>query len=124
MPFLTPPVMKPYADNKWRMVEDFDYITDTGVFIRVPHGFVHDLASIPRPLNLFFRKHGRHTQAAILHDWCYHTQGQVTEKVKLTRLLSDELFLEAMKETGVGYFKRYSMYYAVRLGGYFAWVNK
>lgn len=123
MPFLTEAVMKPYGGNKWRMVEDFDYVTESGDFIRIPHGFVHDLASIPRPLNLLFRKHGRHTSAAILHDWAYHTQGQITGKIKLNRLQSDELFLEAMKASGVGYFKRVSMYYAVRLGGYLAWKD-
>lgn len=116
--------MKPYAANKWRMVEDFDYVTPGGDFIRIPHGFIHDLASIPRGLNLLFRKHGNHTRAAILHDWCYYMQGQVTAKIKLTRLESDELFLLAMKECGVGYLKRHMMYYAVRLGGYFAWSNK
>lgn len=123
MPFLTEPVMKPYDSNKWRMVEDFDYVTQGGDFIRIPHGFIHDLASIPRGFNLFFRKHGDHTRAAILHDWCYHTKGQITPKIKLTRLQSDELFLMAMKECGVGYFKRCMMYYAVRVGGFLSWAN-
>lgn len=121
MPFLTEAVMKPYAGNKWRMVEDLDYITQKADFIRIPHGFIHDIASIPVPINLFFRKHGRHTNAAILHDWCYHTKGQITGKIKLTRLQSDELFLAAMSECGVGYFKRHSMYWGVRLGGFIAW---
>jgi len=115
--------MQPYDSSCWRMVEDFDYITEAGDFIRIPHGFVHDIASIPRPFNLFFRRHGAHTCAAILHDWCYHTKGQITKEIKLTRLQSDQLFLEAMKECNVGYFKRYAMYYAVRLGGYLAWVT-
>lgn len=123
MPFLNDPILKPYSDSQWRMVEDFDYVTERGDFIRIPHGFIHDIASIPRPLNVFFRKHGRHTNAAILHDWCYHTKGAITPKIKLSRLESDRLFLDAMKECGVGYFKRVSMYYAVRIGGYLSWVN-
>lgn len=123
MPFLNDPILKPYSGDKWRMVEDFDYVTAEGDFIRIPHGFVHDLASIPRGLNVLFRKHGKHTSAAILHDWCYHTKGAITPSINLTRLQSDELFLAAMKESGVGYFKRVSMYYAVRLGGCFAWKN-
>ena len=121
MPFLTEPVMKPYSASKWRMVNDFDYVTEGGDFVRIPHGFIHDMASIPRGVNLFIRKHGAHTKAAILHDWCYHTKGKINGGERLTRLQSDELFLTAMRECGVGYFKRYMMYYGVRCGGFIAW---
>jgi len=113
--------MKPYDSNRWRMVEDFIYLTPKTT-ITIPHGFVHDLASIPRPLNLIFRKHGKHTKAAILHDWCYHRKGKVKKGfVKLSRAECDRLFYTAMRECGVGWLKAKMMYYAVRAGGWASW---
>ena len=123
MPFLSEAIMRPYKGDKWQMVEPLDYRTEDGEFIRVPVGFVHDLASVPRVLNIFFRKHGHHTNAAILHDWGYYKKGHVAKGVKLSRSKVDKLFLEAMKASGVGYFQRKMMYYAVRLGGFVAWAT-
>jgi len=124
MPFMNKAIMEPYSDERWRMIEDFDYLTEDDRFIRIPHGFVHDLASIPRVFRLFFSVNGRHREAAILHDWLYHNQGLVSEFKRFTRAESDKLFLEAMKSSGVGYFKRHSMYWGVRVGGFIAWSSK
>jgi hypothetical protein len=122
MPFLTPAIMRPYGDNKWAMVEDFDYQYGSKI-IRIPHGFVHDLASIPRPLNLFVRQSGRHREAAILHDWLYENKGLINSFKRFSRKESDEIFYQAMLESGVGNVKSYLMYKAVRIGGYFAWKS-
>lgn len=123
MPFLTEPVMKPHKGDKWKMMNELDYVTEDGRFIRVPKYFVHDLASIPRPLNLIFRKHGKQTSAAILHDWCYYKKGYLAPDYQVDRAGADKLFLEAMQACGVGYIKRNMMYYAVRIGGFMAWAS-
>ncbi len=120
MPFLTEAILKPYGGDKWRLVEDFDYATIDGQFIRIQHGFICDLASIPRPIRLAIPVNGRHRQAAIVHDWLYNRGGLINEMKRISRKECDLIFLEAMTETGVSYFKRWAMYYGVRMGGSFS----
>lgn len=120
MPFLTNPGMQTYQQKKWKLLESLDFGTNDGHLIRVPAGFITDLASIPVPLNLFIRKAGFHRQAAVLHDWLYANTGLIRGRI-LSRLGCDDLFLEAMESSGVGYIKRYSMYWGVRSGGWVAW---
>ena len=90
--------------------------------IRVPEGFVTDLASIPAPayaLNIFSPflpnegagKVGRHLVAAVVHDYLYRTG-------KLDRERADEIFLAAMKELGVSNIRQQAFYWAVRMGGW------
>lgn len=122
MPFLTPAVMTTHGDDEWKMIEDLDYQYGSKI-IRVPKGFVHDLASIPRPFNLFIRKSGRHREAAILHDWLYENQGLISQFKRLTRKESDFIFYQAMIESRVAPVTAYLMYQAVRLFGWFAWRN-
>lgn len=120
MPFLTNPGLQPHKKTMWKLLEPLDYGTNDGRLIRVPAGFITDLASIPVPLNLFIRRAGLHRQAAILHDWLYANNGLIRGLI-LSRLGCDELFFEAMESSGVGYFKRYSMFWGVRSGGWVAW---
>ncbi|MEQ9507050.1 MAG: DUF1353 domain-containing protein [Hyphomonas sp.] len=85
------------------------------VRIEVPLGFVTDFASIPSLLHIFVQPFGRHAPAAVLHDYLY-ALGQ-----KKARNLADRLFLHAMREAGVPYWRRSIMYRMVRLfggGGY------
>lgn len=118
MPFLNSAVMTPHKGGRWKMLEPFNYLAVGDNLITIPKGFVHDLASIPKVFRMFFSVNGPHRNAAILHDWGYYKGGYVSEYLKLKRVQVDKLFLNAMKETGVGYFKRYAMYYAVRVGGF------
>ena len=121
MPFYTTANMTTIRGGKWKMEEELDYVANDGTFIRVPRGFVHDLASIPRPLNLLFRVNGDHREAAILHDYAYANLGKVSSLKPLTRQECDLLFLEAMHSMLVNRATASSMYYAVRWFGWFAW---
>ena len=109
--------------RKVRLVESFsyyvgktDYLTDHGIVITVPVGFVSDGASIPRfawpiigsPLT------GKYRAAAIIHDYCYFMQ-------MFSREISDMIFLNAMKVLKVSKWKRYIIYWAVRMFGKWAW---
>jgi uncharacterized protein DUF1353 len=82
--------------------------------INVPEGFVTDFASVPRPLWIIFPRWGKYGNAAVIHDYLYWQQ-------KYSRKRADELFLEAMEVLSVGWFQKYSLYYAVRLFGCCAW---
>jgi hypothetical protein len=114
--------MTMHKDDKWMLKNDFIYY-DGGQKIEIKAGFVHDLASVPRILNIFFRKHGNHSKAAIVHDYLYENQGLVSQFKRYTRAQSDEIFYQAMLECGVNKFKAWLMWAGVRSGGYFAWKS-
>ena len=83
-----------------------------GYRITINKGFDFDGASISKPLWSIIGSPftGNYVRAALFHDGLYAC-------CTLDRKLSDDIFLDLMKEDGVGYFKRYSMYLAVRAFG-------
>ena len=84
---------------------------------QVPTGFFTDLASIPGVLESFISRVGRHIQAAITHDYCYHVD------TGLTRSEADLLFLDGMEASGVDEGEREAMYSAVRWMGASSWKH-
>lgn len=74
--------------------------------IRVPAGFVTDLASIPRWLWSLIPPDGKYAKAAIVHDYLY------TQAIG-TKSYADDIFLEAMTVLGVPTWKRKVMHTAV-----------
>lgn len=82
--------------------------------IEVPVGFVTDFASVPR---LFWRivpPWGAYSPAAVVHDYLYQNH-------LVSREEADRIFLELMTVLGVLPWKRKTMYWAVRIGGWVAW---
>ena len=102
----------PIDDKYWEVMEDYYYKTSRGV-IRVPKGFRTDYASVPRIFRNIINSYGKHGRAAVVHDWLYSSQC----KIDVTREEADKIFLEIMKECGVGSIKRNLMYRMVRLFG-------
>ena len=109
-------VEREFSDGaSWTMVEPLIWrIGASGVAVVVPKGFVHDKASIPRVLHPFLPKNGRYSRAAVIHDFLYWTQ-------RCSRLEADNLFMIAMKESGVSTFDAWTIYRAVRWAGGSAW---
>lgn len=105
------------------LLETFLFVTVSGFSVLVPQGFVTDLASIPRVLRLFIQVNGRHSDAAIIHDWLYYKRGHIGPWT-LTRKQCDDIFLEAMLESGVPKWKAWTMWSGVRVGGWAAWGSK
>lgn len=106
------------SGNKSILVEPLSFKSEHfGQVFVVPARFVTDYASIPRLAQLIIPKLGRHRKAAVLHDCLYNKN---TEYKNLTRKQCDVIFLEAMKSSGVSLWKRWSMYQAVRVGGWAA----
>jgi hypothetical protein len=93
--------------------EDFVYENEKYI-ITVNKGFDYDLASVPSIFQSIISKVGVYDCAATIHDWLYSSHA-------LPRKESDKLFLQAMKEAGVSFMTRYSMYFAVSWFGYFAY---
>jgi hypothetical protein len=107
-------VLKNIDGESWELHEAFGYVTKKGEVIYIPKGFVTDLASIPYGFRWLFPKSGEYNKAVTVHDWLYKTQLH-------TRLESDDILLEAMAFEGVGFAKRYTIYWAVRAGGWYPW---
>lgn len=117
--FTTELKVRPLPDGRhWELLEEFDYYLgslDSGMYIRVPKGFVTDFASVPRIFWWLFPPWGKYGKAAVVHDYLYHTR-------MFSRVVSDAIFLEAMVVLKVPLWKRLIIYWAVRIGGWVPWV--
>ncbi|MGT3245452.1 DUF1353 domain-containing protein, partial [Yersinia enterocolitica] len=71
--FTTPAVLEMLDDYRWRLVEPFEFwlTNNPDDVIKVPTGYVTDLASVPRVFWALFPPHGRYAKAAIIHDYLY-----------------------------------------------------
>ncbi|CAL7913863.1 DUF1353 domain-containing protein [Fusobacterium necrophorum subsp. funduliforme] len=115
----SPLLLEPYGDRKWILKEEYVYEIN-GYLLKVPKGFVTDLASVPRVLWIFFPPFGRYTPAAVVHDYLY---SEINDTA-INRELADRIFDYIMKELGVPFYKRSSMYRAVRMFGEPSWKPK
>lgn len=107
-------LVEPTPDgDEWIIRKDFDYHVGeegSGDIIHIHDGFVTDFASIPRFLWPILPPYGRYSQAAVVHDFlCVHR----TRSSKETH----DMFLEMMTVLGVSSWKKYPMYYGVKIGG-------
>lgn len=111
-------VLKAVPPDEWVVVYAFKYCTfvkgGRPSFIKVPVGERTDLASIPRSVRFFISQNGRHRAAAVVHDRLYKQAGLN----RYTRKQCDDVFREAMKVSGVPWWKREMMYAGVRAGGW------
>lgn len=96
----------------WRLTESLVYDSKLTGALVVPAGFETDFASVPRlPLAYLLAGDTAH-KAAVVHDYLY--QGKL-----FRRDICDNVFLEAMRVTGVVGWRSHLMYAAVRLFGGF-----
>jgi hypothetical protein len=120
-----------YIDGgAWRLVAAFGYCAADATEIRVPVGFVTDFASIPRALWSLLPPTGRYGKAAVIHDWLYShrivddgiTPALVAHGARLVdRAEADRVFQEAMRALGVNGATVWTLYTAVRVGGWKPW---
>lgn len=111
--FTTPADLRLLDGEKWELLTQFEYHVGSypsDDVIRVPAGFVTDLASVPRAFWSILPPHGEYAKAAIIHDYLY-TIGLRSKKY------ADDVFMEAMTVLGVAWWRRKVMYLAVRLFG-------
>lgn len=142
-------LLEPYNDlHEYILLEEFwVWWQDAGKTyrIRVPKGFITDIASIPRWVWSFsgLTPDGLYRNAALIHDWLYMWQGklpgssfqqQETDGTWLDVGLAlfhppdaewsrdeiDRLFLRIMKACGVDKNTRTKIYWSVRLFGWWA----
>jgi hypothetical protein len=113
-------IVSPLPDGRtWVIRSDFGYDIGeegSGMTIHVPIGFKTDFASVPRLLWAFIPRWGKYGNAAVIHDILYWDQ-------KYPRKEADTIFLEAMTVLNVSKLLRHVIYYAVRLFGWYAWIQ-
>ena len=118
--FTTPLILRDNEDGLTFTVEEsFEYklgALSNNIDIKVPKGFVTDLASVPGICWFFVPKLGKYNKAAVLHDYLY----QMVREDKFSRAIADAIFLEGMEVMEVPCWKRYPMYLMVRVFGFFA----
>lgn len=84
--------------------------------VKVPTGFVTDLASVPRQFWSLLRPDGSYCFAAIVHDYLYWEQ-------KVSREKADQIFRLCMRDMKVGKITIDAIYAAVRVAGSGSWDN-
>ena len=112
-------IVSPLSDGeRWVVRKEFSYYLDDdnedSEKIVVPTGYVTDFASVPRAFWKIVPKWGKYGSAAVIHDYLYDTQ-------KKSRKESDKIFLNGMRILGVPKWKRYGMYWSVRIFGFFSY---
>ena len=87
-------------------------VESLGYSVTVKKGFDFDGASIPKWLWSIYGSplNGNYVVASLIHDGLYASQ-------KVSKKISDKIFLDIMKQSNVGYVKRTSMYLAVKMFG-------
>lgn len=115
--FTTDLMVKPIDDQNWSLIEGFEYHVGkypSEEIITVPVDFITDFASVPKMFHWIISPKGKHTKAAVIHDYCYETE-------LYSKFKSDRIFLEAMKVLNVKLWKRIIMFSAVVGFGLGAW---
>ena len=99
-------------DDQRFILLDKETAFSLGYSITINKGFDFDGASIPKWLWSIYGSPftGKYVKAALIHDGLYASQ-------KVSKRISDKIFLDIMKQSKVGYVKRTSMYLAVTLFG-------
>ena len=125
-PILQPPLLVEHHPNEPRMRvlarASFYDSEKLGRAIFVPKGFETDYASVPRALWWLYPPSGDYDDAAVVHDYLYFNGPNVIPG--LTRKEADDVFLEALKRSGVSWQRRSILYRAVRIGGRRYWNKK
>lgn len=94
-----PAVLSPFGDGtQWIVLQDMDFSiklqNKQTATIRIPRGFVTDLASTPKVVWSFYPPFGKYLVASILHDYLYWRQSCSREQ-------ADKILYQAMRDSGV-----------------------
>jgi len=98
----------------YRTEANFGYTTNAGYEVVVLAGFTTDLLSAPRLPFIFWALGDAAPKASVIHDWLYQVQN-------IARPEADGIFLEAMAEEGMWWWRRRLIWMGVRIGGGIRW---
>ena len=100
--------------DRYILLDDLVYETWDRKLITVQKGFDTDFATVPRPFRGLFPKAGAYKDAAVVHDYLYRYSTR-------SRKDADRRFSQAMKDLGISWWRRATMYRAVRAWGGGIW---
>jgi uncharacterized protein DUF1353 len=103
--------LRQIAANRFELLTAFRYRRATGEPIVIDAGTRTDLASVPTFLWWFVASHGRHTLPAVLHDSLV-AKAETFEG----RVAADLVFLEALADREIGWWRRRVIWSAVTYG--------
>jgi hypothetical protein len=103
--------MRPFVGYHYKICQPIQLTIDDTWFV-IPEDFETDLASIPRiAWPVLSPAHSALIKPAIVHDWFYR------KTTVFTRLETDQIFYQMLRNNDIGVIKASIMYYAVRLFG-------
>lgn len=107
------------ATGKHLVCKRFVYTHHEYGRITITRGFLTDFDSVPRlPLAYWLLKN-RAKMAPVVHDWLYFNGAIRGEPIE--RATADRVFLDAMREEGVRWWRRRLIWLGVRAGGWRPW---
>lgn len=118
--FTTDLIVSPINDTEWKLIKGFEYHIGqypSNDIIIVPPGFITNFASVPRIFWSIIPPYGKYGKASVIHDYCYKT-------ACYNRKRCDDIFYEGMKVLNVLPWKRFVMYWCVRIFAYYSWQKK
>ena len=109
----------------WEISKDFTFELHGTKYV-IPKGFTFDGASVPKFLATFLSPVGVLLLGGLVHDYAYKYAALKPALQKSSRLLlnqkqADKIFRDINIEINGFYFLNYLAYWALRLGGWFAW---
>ena len=114
-----PPLLSPFGDGtQWVVWEEMEFLVqldDNSVTsVRVPRGFVSDLASTPKMFWSIYPPFGKYLSASVLHDYLYWRQ--ICKKDE-----ADKIFYQTMHDAGVDQATQSRFFVALNKEGKDAW---
>jgi hypothetical protein len=113
------------ATRKWEITKDFHYSINSNDLV-IPKGFIFDGASVPKFLRSWLSPMGVLLVGGLIHDYGYKYQTLLSKGKKTCYGLKTQKDMDIIFRDiniSVNGFKmiNYLAYYALRLGGFFAW---
>ena len=106
------PKLQFLSAGKWQVIDGYSYVTEAGIVINIPAGFLTDGVSSPRFLWAFIPSTGEAFPAGIIHDFLY-----VAKPAGMDRRACDRILWEACRRLQIDKPICDAIYAAVRLGG-------
>lgn len=120
--FTKPVIVELLPHRTFKVHEAFEYYTGAkfgNQTYQIHKGFLTDLATIPRILWPIFAPHDEYAKAAIVHDYLYMSTWE-----KVSREDADGIFLEAMGVLNVPRTRKYLVWLAVRVFGWWFYQKR
>ena len=111
--------------RRWQISKDFHYELNGTKYV-IPKGFSFDGASVPKFFATFLSPVGVLLLGGLIHDYAYKYAAlkpalQKSSLLVVDQKQADKIFRDINIEINGFYFLNYLAYWALRLGGWFAW---